>query len=132
MKWEGREQSKNVEIDCLGERTQMGGPETEAAFKCQAEVRDLKQRVTQESSMQGLISGAATDDKSIAAQNAKTMADFDTKLSMFVLVNTLGGPVDGTDKANSDKSAGGNAKPNRFEDVFKRFESTFKPPEQQK
>ena len=58
MKWQDLRQSQNVEIDCLGQRAQMGGPETEAAFKCQAEVADLKQRVTQESSMQGLIFAA--------------------------------------------------------------------------
>lgn len=125
MKWKDLRQSQNVEIDCLGQRAQMGGPETEAAFKCQAEVADLKQRVTQESSMQGLISGTATDDASIAAQNAKTMAEFDNQMSMFILINDVGSPLlDG--KSDTQKGAGltdSEHKPNRFEKAYKDFES---------
>lgn len=126
MKWKDLEQSKNIELECLGQRTQIDSPEAEAALKCQTEVRDLRQYVVQESAVRGLISGTATDQYDIALEKAKAMAQFDNQLSMFAITNgDVGSPLlDG--KSDTQKGAGltdSEHKPNRFEKAYKDFES---------
>lgn len=43
MNWQNREQSQNIEVDCLGKLTPLdGSPESEAALKCQAEIDNIR------------------------------------------------------------------------------------------
>lgn len=63
MKWENAPRSNNVEIDCLGKRTNIDSPDAQAALACQAELRGLR---------------ADMVDKLVGGNNgANSLADFD-------------------------------------------------------
>lgn len=46
MDWKNARRSDNVEIDCLGLRTNINSPAADAALACQAEVTALREKYT--------------------------------------------------------------------------------------